>query len=149
MWIKLADCPFTPFPFSLLMQDPVICMVMCNWRMLALPSWLRSHLQACTQKNLPILSSMGSSPGPRMWKSINSCRNVSVMLWNPAKRHDECENCFLGHPVSFNFFKPIELFSKCLYPSILHPFVMWLPWQSSWLSRKARSSLTCYIKGLQ
>lgn len=61
------------------------------------------------------------------------------MLWNPAKRHDKCENCFLGHPVSFNFVMPIELFSKRLYPSTLHPFVMWLPWQSSWLSRKASS----------
>lgn len=92
---------------------------------------------------------MGSSPGPIMWKLINSCRNVSAMLWNPAKRHDECENCFLGHPVSFNFVMPIELLSKCLYPSILHPFVMWLPWQSSWLSRKASSIKVHWLAALK
>lgn len=85
--------------------------------MVALPSWLRSHLSASAQKVLPILSGVGSSPGPRMREVINSCRNVSAILWNPVKRHDETENCFLGHPVSFNFAVPIELFGKCLYPS--------------------------------
>lgn len=90
-----------------------------------------------------------------MWQVINSCRNVSAMLWNPAKRHDESENCFLGHPVSFNFVAPIELLGKRLYPSVcwLYPvsfcdlvtLAIQLIFQKSQLHQ---SSLTCYINGL-
>lgn len=98
---------------------------------------------------------MGSSPGPRMWEVINSCRNISAMPWNLAKRHDESENCFLGHPVSFNFVMPIELFSKRLYLSMcwlcpasfrgLVTLAVQLIFQKCQLHQ---SSSTCYINGL-
>lgn len=98
---------------------------------------------------------MGSSPGPRMREVINSCRNVSAMPWNPAKRHDESENYFLGHPVSFNFVVPIELFSKRLYPSVcwlcpvcfcdLVALAIQLIFQKSEFHQ---SSLTCYFNRL-
>lgn len=132
-----------------------MCIVMCNWRMVALPNWLRSHLRARTQKDLPVLSGVGSSPEPRMWEVINSCRNVSAMPWNPAKRHDESEKCFLGHPVSFDFVVPIGILSKHLYPSMcwlcplsfcdLVTLAIQLIFQKSQLHQ---ISLTCYINGL-
>lgn len=100
-----------------------------------------------------------------MWEVFNLYRNVPAMSWNPAKSHDESEQCFLGHPLSFDFVMPIELFgkrlcsielfSKCLCSSIswfcpvsfcdLVTLAIQLIFQKSQVHQ---SSLTCYINGL-